>query len=241
MVMGSSPTRDRPASAPPAEPVAPPAGAPASERPRSEDPSHQLYVSAGPPPDATEGSVPSDPGSEPPPPPKRTGLFVALGCLGVVLLSCGLLTWWLQAYGLQWMASQGGAMAAEASRVVLVEGLNTVKQHCQDGKVGGDGRQWFSADASEGTRAVACDLSRSEVAQLSDPNQTKITSLAELTDDVSSRFEVDPRYCYQYAATATTTVACFDLESGDQIPYKILEIRRSDTPSPTAGPDETQP
>jgi len=59
-------------------------------------------------------------------PPKNVGLWVGLGCLGVLVLSCCLLTFWMQSYGWRWILRQGDETKIWASRAVLVGALEAL-------------------------------------------------------------------------------------------------------------------
>ena len=183
---------------------------------------------------------PEAPGPSAPPPRKRTGLWVGIGCLGAFLTSCCLLTWWVVSYGPQYIANEGGELSAYGSQMFMAVGLQTASRSCEGGEATGQGLGWFPPEASSETKKLVCDLDRSTLEQLSDPQKTKGVVLSE-TDEapLAESMGFDPAKCYRYTAEHWRVIGCFDLESKGQLPYKILAVSREASQEVTA--DENRP
>lgn len=162
----------------------------------------------------------------PQPPARNVGLWVGLGCLGVVVLSCCLLTFWAQSYGWRLVLGQGDETKIWASRVLLVGALGGTRKTCNDGVISEDTLPWFHPDMASQARNRACSLDEATLQSLSSPEHASATPLSQ-TDraDLATRFGMDATLCFQHEAAGMSAVGCFDAEGGPgAIPYQIIDL-----------------
>jgi len=171
--------------------------------------------------------IPAEMTEEAPSPPSRNvGLWVGLGCLGVLVLSCCLFSYWAQVYGWRFILSQGDDTKMWASRTILVGALASTAKSCKDGKVGKDALPWFHPDMPAESRDLACSVDEASLRKLGVPEQSSTRLLSD-TDraDLAAHFGMDPALCFEHSAEGVTAVGCFnpDAESGT-IPYQIIDL-----------------
>lgn len=162
----------------------------------------------------------------PQPPGRNIGLWVGLGCLGVVVLSCCLLTFWVQSYGLRFVMNQGDETKIWFSRMILVGALEGTRKTCDEGVISEDTLPWFHPDLPSETRNRACALDEATLQALSSPEQASALPLVH-TDraDLATRFGMDPAFCFEHATADVLVVGCFDAEGGpDSVPYQIIDL-----------------
>lgn len=162
----------------------------------------------------------------PQPPTRNMGLWVGLGCLGVLVLSCCLLTFWAQSYGSRFILSQGDGTKIWFSRMVLVGALEGTRKTCNDGVISEDTLPWFHPNMPSETRNLACSLDEATLQALSSPDRASAVPLTQ-TDraDLGQRFGMDPALCFQHATSDMSAVGCFDAEGGPStIPYQIIDL-----------------
>jgi hypothetical protein len=162
----------------------------------------------------------------PQPPGRNIGLWVGLGCLGVVVLSCCLLMFWVQSYGLRFVTSQGDGTKIWFSRRILVGALEGTRKTCTEGVISEDTLPWFHPNLTSEARNRACALDEVTLQALSSPEQASVLPL-EHTDhpDLATRFGMDPALCFEHATTDMLVVGCFDAEGGpDAVPYQIIDL-----------------
>ena len=162
----------------------------------------------------------------PQPPARNVGLLVGLGCLGVLVLSCCLLTFWAQSYGWRLVLGQGDETKIWASRVLLVGALGGTRKTCNDGVISEDTLPWFHPDMASQARNRACSLDEATLQSLSSPEQASATPLSQ-TDraDLATRFGMDATLCFQHETAGMSAVGCFDAEGGPgAIPYQIIDL-----------------
>lgn len=159
-------------------------------------------------------------------PPRNIGLWVGLGCLGVLVLSCCLLTFWVQSYGLRYVMGQGDGTKIWFSRMILVGALEGTRKTCNDGVISEDTLPWFHPDLPGGTRNLACSLDEATLQALGSPENVSAIPLHQ-TDhpELGRRFGMDPAMCFEHTAGDMSVVGCFDAEGGpDAIPYQIIDL-----------------
>lgn len=162
----------------------------------------------------------------PPRPPPNIGLWVGLGCLGVLVLSCCLLTFWAQSYGWRWVLRQGDETKMWASRTILIGALEGTRKTCSNGVISEDALPWFHPDMPSGTRNLACSLEEESLRALGTPERSSTLPVSQ-TDraDFAARFGMDPTLCFQHATDDMSAVGCFDAEGGPEtIPYQIIDL-----------------
>ena len=160
------------------------------------------------------------------PSPRNTGLWVGLGCLGVLVLSCCLLTFWAQSYGWRWILGQGDETKIWASRMILVGGLEGTRKTCSGGGISEDALPWFHPDMPSEMRNRACSLDEATLQALGTPERASTVPLAQ-TDrvDLAARFGMDATLCFEHVTDDMTAVGCFDTEGGPgTIPYQIIDL-----------------
>ena len=173
---------------------------------------------------------PSNPGPISPGRDKRDiGLWVGLGCLGVVILSCCLLSYWVQTFGFRWILNQSDETKGWASRVVLTGALESIRSTCVEGVASEDVQRWFHPDMTVEARNRLCAIDEATIQQIAAPDQVAVDTLAATgKTDVAERFGMDPTLCYRYATETVLIIGCFepDAESG-VIPYKIVDVEQA--------------
>ena len=161
-----------------------------------------------------------------PEPTRNIGLWVGLGCLGILVLSCCLLTFWAQSYGWRWILGQGDETKIWASRMILVGGLEGTRETCGDGVISEDALPWFHPDMPSETRNLACSLDEGTIRALGTPDRSSSAPLTQ-TDhaDLAARFGMDATLCFEHATDDMSAVGCFDAEGGPgTIPYQIIDL-----------------
>ena len=174
--------------------------------------------------------LPNDPEPTAPAGDKRNiGLWVGLGCLGVVILSCLLLSYWAQTFGFRWILNQSDDTRSWASRVVLTGALEGIRSTCVEGVASEDAQRWFHGDMTSEARNRLCAIDEATIQKIAAPDQVEVESLAASGDpNVAARFGMDPALCYQYMTETIRIIGCFeqDAESG-VIPYKIIDVEEA--------------
>jgi hypothetical protein len=162
----------------------------------------------------------------PQPRPQNIGVWVGLGCLGVLILSCCLLTFWLQSYGLRFVTNQGDGTKIWFSRMILVGALEGTRKSCSEGVIGEDTLPWFHPDLPSEARNLACALDEATLEALSSPtNASAIPLIQTNRAELGTRFGMDPALCFEHATGDMTVVGCFDAEGGPSaIPYQIIDL-----------------
>ena len=153
-------------------------------------------------------------------------MWVGLGCLGILVLSCCLLTFWAQSYGWRWILGQGDETKIWASRMILVGGLEGTRKTCTDGVISEDALPWFHPDMPSETRNLACSFDEATLQALGTPERASSVPLAQ-TDrvDLAARFGMDATLCFEHVTDDMTAVGCFDAEGGPgAIPYQIIDL-----------------
>jgi hypothetical protein len=161
-----------------------------------------------------------------PPPPRNIGLWVGLVCLGVLVLSCCLLTFWAQSYGWRWVLGQGDETKIWASRTILIGALEGTRKTCSDGVISEDALPWFHPNIPSDARNLACSLDEANLRALGTPERASAVPLAQ-TDraDLAASFGMDATLCFQHATDDMSAVGCFDAEGGPgTIPYQIIDL-----------------
>jgi len=162
----------------------------------------------------------------PPPPTRNIALWVGLGCLGVLVLSCCLLTFWAQSYGWRWVLGRGDETKIWASRTILVGALEGTRKTCSDGVISEDALPWFHPNMPSDTRNLACSLDDATLRALGTLERASAVPLAQ-TDraDLAKSFGMDTTLCFQHATDDMSVVGCFDAEGGPgTIPYQIIDL-----------------
>jgi len=171
--------------------------------------------------------LPSAPGPTAPGGDKRNiGLWIGLGCLGVVILSCCLLSYWAQTFGFRWILNQSDETRSWASTVVLTGALEAVRDGCVEGVVTEEAQSWFHPNMTTEARNRLCSIDEATIQKIATPDQVAAESLAAIGEpDVAERLGMDPTLCYRYATETVRIIGCFerDAESG-AIPYKIIDV-----------------
>ncbi|MEM7436732.1 MAG: hypothetical protein AAF436_16380 [Myxococcota bacterium] len=168
----------------------------------------------------------------------NVGLWAGIGCLGAIVLSCCLLSYWVQAYGFQWVLSQDEEMRSYASRVVTSGALQGITATCVDGLPAEDAEIWFHPDATRATRTTACGIDEVTLQEISTPERAASRTLIESEEqELAARYGMDPALCYRYMAEAVSVVGCFDTgPDAGSIPYKIIDAHTSTEPAAPATP-----
>lgn len=160
------------------------------------------------------------------PPSRNVGLWVGLGCLGVLVLSCCLFSYWAQVYGWRFILSRGDETKLWMSRAILVGALASSAKSCQDGVIGEDALPWFDPELPAKSRDLACSLDETTLRQLGMAEHSSSMVLRD-TDraELAARFGMDPALCFEHATDRVTAVGCFgpNAESGT-IPYRIIDL-----------------
>ncbi len=171
--------------------------------------------------------LPKDPGSTAPVGDERNiGLWVGIGCLSAVILSCCLLSYWAQTFGFRWILKQSDETRSWASRVVLTGALEGIRDSCVEGVATEDAQRWFHPNMTSESRNRLCGIDEATIQKIAAPDQVAAESLAAIGEpDVAVRFGMDPALCYRYMTETVRIIGCFeqDAESG-AIPYKIIDV-----------------
>ena len=162
----------------------------------------------------------------PKPPPRNIGLWVGLGCLGVLVLSCCLLTYWAQAYGLRWILNLSDDSKTRVSRMVLVGSLEGTRKSCSDGVVSEDSLPWFHPDMPADSRNLACSLQEATLRDLGTPERSTARSLAQADRaNLATTFGMDATLCFEHSTGDVTVTGCFNADGGPgAIPYQIIDL-----------------
>ncbi|MGB5809147.1 MAG: hypothetical protein WBG86_01380 [Polyangiales bacterium] len=157
---------------------------------------------------------------------RNAGIWAGLGCLGVIVLSCCLLSYWAQAFGFTWVLNQGDEVRSYASRVVLSGSLQAIRSTCAEGRTSEDVERWFHPDVPQTSRNALCDVDEATIQQIGSAEQVSANSLAVTGEsDLAERFQMDPTLCYRYTAETLGLVGCFQTgDAVDTIPFKIIEV-----------------
>ncbi|MDH3726570.1 MAG: hypothetical protein OER77_03485 [Myxococcales bacterium] len=172
---------------------------------------------------------PSDPSPTAPGGDKRNiGLWVGLGCLGVVISSCCLLSYWAQTFGFRWILNQSDETRSWASRVVLTGALEGIRSTCVEGVASEDVQSWFHPDMTSEARNRLCGIDEATIQKIAAPDQVAGELLAAIGEpDMAARFGMDPALCYRYATETTRIIGCFEQDAGSRvIPYKIIDVEQ---------------
>jgi hypothetical protein len=161
-----------------------------------------------------------------PEPTRNIGLWVGFGCLGTLVLSCCLLSFWAQSYGWRWILAQGDETKIWASRMILVGGLEATRKTCGDGVIGEDALPWFHPGMPSETRNLACSLDEGTLQALGTPERSSTVPLSQSDrDDLAERFSMDATLCFEHATDDMRAVGCFDAEGGPgTVPYQIIDL-----------------
>ncbi len=172
---------------------------------------------------------PSDPSPTAPRAENRNvGLWVGLGCLGLVILSCCLLSYWAQTFGFRWILNQGDETRSWASRVVLTGALEGIRSTCLEGVPSEDAQRWFHPGMTSQARNHLCAIDEATIQKIAAPDQVAIESLTAIGEaDTAVRFGMDPTLCYRFATETVRIIACFDRDADSGvIPYKIIDVEQ---------------
>ena len=159
-------------------------------------------------------------------PPQNIGLWVGLGCLGVLLLSCCLLTFWVQSYGMRFILGRGEGTQMWISRVVLVGALEGTRKTCTNGVISEDALPWFHPNMPSETRNLACSLDEVMLQALAAPERNTIVPLGQ-TDRaaLAPEFGMNLTLCFAHRTEDLSAIGCFDTEGGvGAIPYQIIDL-----------------
>lgn len=159
-------------------------------------------------------------------PPLNIGLWVGLGCLGVLVLSCCLLTFWLQSYGLRFILGQGEGTKIWISRVVLVGALEGTRKTCSEGVISEDSLPWFHESVPSETRNLTCSVDEAMLQTLASAEQGSAIALVH-TERVgrASGLGLDPTLCFEHQTDDLSAIGCFDIEdNAGSIPYQIIDL-----------------
>ncbi len=159
-------------------------------------------------------------------PPRNIGLWLGFGCLGVLVLSCCLVTFWVQSYGLRFILRQGEGTQIWISRVVLAGALEGARKTCADGMISEDALPWFHPSMPAESRNLACALDETMLQALAAPEQDSTVPLSR-TDraELASEFGKDPALCFEHSTADLIAVGCFDTEGrSGSIPYQIIDL-----------------
>jgi len=162
----------------------------------------------------------------PSPPSRNVGLWVGLGCLGILVLSCCLFSYWAQVYGWRFLLSQGDETKMWASRTILVGALASSAKSCEDRTVGKDALPWFDPDMPAEARNLACSLDEGALQDLAAPEHSSTRVLRD-TDRaaLATKYGMNPDLCFEHSAKGVTAVGCFDpTAEGGTIPYRIIDL-----------------
>ncbi|MDH3200737.1 MAG: hypothetical protein OEM15_07580 [Myxococcales bacterium] len=157
---------------------------------------------------------------------RNIGLWVGIGCLGVVILSCCLLSYWAQTFGFRWILNQSDETRSWASRVVLTGALEGIRASCVEGVATEDAQRWFHSNMTSEARNRLCNIDEATIQKIAAPDQVTGQLLAAIGEpDVAAQFGMDPALCYRYATETVRIIGCFerDAESG-VVPYKIIGV-----------------
>ncbi|NNE19360.1 MAG: hypothetical protein HKN10_12870 [Myxococcales bacterium] len=154
------------------------------------------------------------------------GLWVGFGCLGVLVLSCCLLTFWVQSYGMQFILDRGEGTKMWTSRLVLVGALEGTRKTCTDGVISEDALPWFHPNMPSETRNLACSLDAEMLQALTAPERSTTVPIGN-TDraTLASELGMDPTLCFVHGTEDLSAIGCFDTDgSSGAIPYQIIDL-----------------
>jgi hypothetical protein len=155
---------------------------------------------------------------------RNISLWVGLGCLSLVILSCCLLSYWAQTFGFRWILNQGEETRSWASRLVLTGALEAITDGCVDGMATEEAQRWFHPNVTSEARNRLCRIDEATIQEIATPDRVPAESLAATGEpELAERFGMDPALCYRYATETVRIIGCFerDAQSG-AIPYKII-------------------
>lgn len=160
---------------------------------------------------------------------RNLGLWVGLGCLGVVISSCCLLSYWAQTFGFRWILNQSDETRSWASRVVLTGALEGIRNTCVEGIASEDVQRWFHPDMTSEARNRTCSIDEATIQEIAAPDQVAVESLAAIgEDDMAARFGMDPALCYRYTTETARIIGCFERDAASGvIPYKIIDVQQA--------------
>lgn len=176
---------------------------------------------------------PVDPESTPPQAENRNvGLWVGSGCLGVVIVSCCLLSYWTQTFGFRWILNQGDEARSIASAWVLTGALESVRTSCVDGVANEDVQAWFHSNVGVAARNSLCGIDEAAIQQIvpargdTEMVETALDTLAAIGEsDIATRLGMDPTLCYRYTTDSFRIIGCFEVDGkSGGIPYKIIAV-----------------
>ena len=155
-----------------------------------------------------------------------SGSGSAWDALGVLVLSCCLLTFWAQSYGWRLVLEQGDETKIWASRVLLVGALGGTRKTCNDGVISEDTLPWFHPDMPSEARNRACSLDEATLQALSSPEQASATPISQTDRADLARASAWTRPCASnMRQLGVSAVGCFDAEGGPgAIPYQIIDL-----------------
>lgn len=157
---------------------------------------------------------------------RNAGLWVGIGCLGVLVLSCCLMTYWMQAYGWRWILRQGDDTKIWASRMILAGALEGTRKTCVDGAISEDALPWFHPLMAARDRNLACSVDEATLRAIGTPERASAAPLSQTDrEELAARFGMDPALCFEHAAEGLVAVGCFDPDGGPgTIPYRVIDL-----------------
>ena len=162
----------------------------------------------------------------PQPPPRNIGLWVGIGCLGILVLSCCLLTYWIQSYAVRIIPGLREDQKVWISRSILVGALEGTRKTCADGAISEDTLPWFHPDMPSNSRNLACALDESMLQALAGGEQGYAAPLSQTgRAELATTKGLDPTLCFLHQTKELRAVGCFDIEGGSgALPYRIVEL-----------------
>lgn len=172
-------------------------------------------------------SVPSAGGPGPDPPERRrVGLWAGLGCLGILVLSCCMLSYWAQKHGFRWVLNQNEEVRGYVSRGLMSAGLQGIAGTCSDGVPSDDGATWFHPDLPAEERNVICTVDFAVIQQIGSEEQAPAQTLtASGESDLAAEYQMSPDDCYRYRMETFSVVGCYDRSpDATGLPYRIIDV-----------------
>ena len=162
----------------------------------------------------------------PQPPPRNIGLWVGIGCLGILVLSCCLLTYWVQSYAVRIIPRLSDDQKVWASRAILVGALEGTRKTCSDGVISEDTLPWFHHEMPSDSRNLACVFDEAMLQALAAGEQGYAVPLSQSGDpELATAKGLDPTLCFLHQTNDLSAVGCFDIEGGSGVlPYQIIEL-----------------